>query len=91
MVETQTRVDVANEVAAIVQRFAGVQVQRYTDAELAEQAVRDIATRAEGMTLDGEVVCGALYSRFLLDDYLRIKRGDQGDVFESVEFTPSRV
>jgi hypothetical protein len=82
MVGTQSRVGVANAVAVIVQRFAGMPAVRYVDADVAEQAVRDMAARAEGASLDGQVVSSALDGACLLDDYVRIKRGGSHRIAE---------
>jgi hypothetical protein len=75
------RIAVANEVLAIVQRFAGAPIEPSAEAGVAEQAVRYLAPKAESRTIDGQVVSSAL--DYLLDDYLRILRRQQADAFDS--------
>jgi hypothetical protein len=74
------RLAVANDVLSIVQRFAGAPLEQATQADVAEQAVRDLAPRAESSTIDGHVLLSVL--NHLADDYLRILRGQQADAFE---------
>lgn len=81
MKEASDRVRISNNVAAIVATYAASPVVTYSSAEDAEQSVCELAEAAESTTVDGVILSAALDMQFLLDDYLRIRRGMQADAF----------
>ena len=81
MKEASDRVHISNNVAAIVATYAASPVITYSSAEDAEQSVCELAEAAESRTVDGVILSAALDMQFLLDDYLRIRRGIQADAF----------
>jgi hypothetical protein len=84
-----SRLDIARRVAVVVAWFvrdheavASI-MSAIPDAEMLEQYVRDHAEDAEGRTLtSGGTISGVLAREYLLDDYLRMKRGEQGMAFD---------
>lgn len=68
----------------IAERLTGLTAQQVEDA------VAAMAEEAEGNTrtwngIGQEIVMGALHSESLMDDYLRMKRGDQAAAFDEEE------
>lgn len=91
MKEASDRVHISNNVAAIVATYAASPVITYSSAEDAEQSVCELAEAAESTTVDGVILSAALDTQFLLDDYLRIRRGMQADAFaEASQMRASR-